>query len=70
MVILGILLLLGGIASAGYGILQNNDLEAQLASVFTKGSANPGTIWIIAGVAVAVIGLVLLIVGLSKKKKS
>lgn len=54
--ILGVILLVLGAVSVGYGYMHNNSLEAQLTSLFSSGTANPGTIFIIIGVVVAVIG--------------
>lgn len=54
--ILGVILLVLGAVSVGYGYMQNNSLEAQLTSLFSSGTANPGTIFIIIGVVVAIIG--------------
>lgn len=54
--ILGIILLILGVACAGYGYLQNNSIEAQLSSLLSTGTTNPGTIYIIIGAVVAVVG--------------
>ncbi|OUP62986.1 hypothetical protein B5F12_08905 [Pseudoflavonifractor sp. An176] len=54
--ILGAILLVLGVACAGYGYLQNNSIEAQLSSLLSTGTTNPGTIYIIIGAVVAVIG--------------
>ena len=68
MVIIGIILMVAGAISAIYGIAQNNSLEAQLGSFLSSGSVNPGTPWIVIGVIALLVGLVLLIMGLRKKK--
>ncbi|MGI6192982.1 MAG: DUF3185 family protein [Christensenellales bacterium] len=66
MFIAGIVLaVLGGI-SAIIGFVQNNSLEAQVASMFTRGVVNPGTTWIIIGVIAVVIGIVLMVLGRKK----
>lgn len=54
--ILGAILLILGVACAGYGYLQNNNIEAQLSSLLSTGTTNPGTIYIIIGAVVAVVG--------------
>ena len=54
--IFGMILLILGVACAGYGYLQNNSIEAQLSSLLSTGTTNPGTIYIIIGVVVAVVG--------------
>lgn len=69
MIIGGIILLIAGIASAVYGNSLNNDISSQLKSVFSSGQANPGNVWLYLGIAVAVVGLVLLIAGLVKANK-
>ncbi len=69
LIILGILMMAGGAGCAIHGVELNSSVEAQLTSMLTSGSANPGTSWIIIGVVVAIIGLILLIVGAVKKNK-
>lgn len=54
--IFGMILLILGVACAGYGYLQNNSIEAQLSSLLSTGTTNPGTIYIIIGAVVAVVG--------------
>lgn len=66
MFVLGLILMLGGIGAAGYGIYLNNDVEAQLTSLFSSGSMDPGNTWLIAGGVAAVVGLLLLIFGRKK----
>jgi len=70
MTILGILALIAGIACAVYGNSLNNDLGAQLESLLSKGSSNPGDTFLYIGIAVAVVGLILLIVGSKKRNKA
>lgn len=67
MLICGALLLAAGLASIIYGYILNNDYGAQVSAIFTSGSANPGTIWIIIGIVWFAVGAVLLAVILSKK---
>lgn len=68
MIIVGILLIAAGGASAIYGVTQNNSWEAQLSSLFSRGSSDPGTVWIIIGTLAVVVGLVLLIAGIAKTR--
>jgi len=68
MVIFGIILLIADTGLAIYGNSMNGDLEAQLSSLLEKGSANPGDIFLYIGIGAAVLGLILLISGLVKKK--
>lgn len=63
MFLLGILLVLGGLACAGYGFMQNNSLEAQFTSILSSGTANPGTIFIIIGVILLVVGILFCLSG-------
>lgn len=65
--ILGAVLLILGIVCAGYGYIQNNSIEAQLSSLLSTGTTNPGTTYIMIGVVVAVIGA--LVCGWSLYKK-
>ncbi|MDD3401225.1 MAG: hypothetical protein PHT58_06330 [Eubacteriales bacterium] len=63
----GIILMLAGAGSFFYGCFQNNDLGSQIESLFSKGIANPGDIWIYIGVTAFVIGIILTIAGAIKK---
>ncbi len=69
MTILGVILLIAGVISAVYGGILNNSIEAQLESLLTKGSANPGSVWLYVGIAAAVIGVILIVVGLKKRSQ-
>lgn len=68
MYITGIILLVVGVAGCIYGYSLNNSLEAQLSSLFEYGYSDPGTIFIIIGAVCAVLGVVFIIAGLTKKK--
>lgn len=70
MIIAGIICIIAGIILLIYGNSLNNDLSAQLMSVLQSGKGNPGTIWIIFGVAVAIVGVGLLLIGLKKKNSN
>lgn len=67
--VVGIILLILGIAGCVYGYYLNNDLEAQFFSVWEHGHANPGNIYLIAGGVVAVIGIAIIIWRLSAKRR-
>jgi len=67
MTILGAILVLVGLGSAIYGVAQNNDVEAQVMSVFSSGSMNPGAMWIIGGCVAMAIGIVLVFINMKKK---
>lgn len=69
MVIIGIIALIAGVGLAIYGNSLNNNVEAQIESLFSAGQVNPGNTWLYIGIAVGVIGLILLVVGISKSKK-
>jgi len=69
MTVLGIILAIFGLGSCIYGIVQNNSMDAQLSSIFSSGRVNPGTIFIIIGAALAVIGILFWIKGRSKNSK-
>lgn len=68
LVIIGIILIVLGAGGSIYGIIQNNSIEAQMKSLFENGSIDPGTVFIVGGAVIAVIGIVVLIKGLSRKK--
>ncbi len=61
--------MVAGVVSLIVGASMNNSLEAQLSSLFGGGGVNPGTPWIIIGIIAAIVGLVLLVIGIMKKKK-
>ena len=69
MLALGVIMLIGGIISAVFGNMQNNSLESQFNSFMSSGKVNPGDTFLYIGIAVAVIGLIFLIIGAVKKKK-
>ena len=68
MVFFGILLIALGIGATMYGNAMNSSLREQLFSLFNTGSFNPGSIWIIGGVAAIVIGVLLLLSALLRKR--
>ena len=68
MLISSAIFLILGIASAVYGISQNNNMEAQMRNLFEHGRVNPGTPYVVVGIVLVVIGIILLIVGLKKQK--
>ena len=69
MSIIGAFIIVLGIASAVYGNYLNNDFETQLGNLFETGRTNPGDVFMIIGIAVGVVGLILLIIGLIKHLK-
>lgn len=69
MIIIGVILAIAGIVSTIYGFFQNNSIDAQMESLFSTGSTNPGTIFIILGIVAIVLGAVLTYVGYKKSKK-
>lgn len=69
MIILGIILILAGAASYLYGNALNRDIEAQLTALFSTGSLNSGNPFIYAGIAIFVIGLLIMIIGIVRKQK-
>ena len=62
MLICGVIGAIVGIVLLIVGISQNNSIEAQLSNIFSGGGGNPGTVWIIIGIAA--------IAGYMKKKKN
>ncbi len=68
MLVLSIILIVAGAGSLIFGYTQNNSLERQLETLFSTGNSNPGTTWIIIGAIAAVVGVILLIASMSKKK--
>ena len=69
MIVLGVLALIAGVAMALIGNAQNNSISAQLGSLLNNGTANPGNTLLYIGIAVAVVGVILLIAGIAKKKR-
>lgn len=66
---LGIISILLGLAGVIYGSYLNNDWEAQLESLFSNGSTNPGTLFIIVGGALIGVGVILIIADIAKKSR-
>lgn len=67
MIVIGTILLIAGIGSTIMGFYMNNSLEAQMNALFSSGNVDPGTPWIIAGVGALIVGLILLIIGLTRR---
>lgn len=65
--IFGIILMVAGAGLMSHGSNLNNSLEAQLNSLLSSGSTNPGTAWVTFGALGAVLGLVLLIASFRKE---
>ncbi|OUN99633.1 hypothetical protein B5F98_00170 [Pseudoflavonifractor sp. An44] len=65
---LGVVLIILGLVCAGYGYTQNNTLEAQISSLLQSGATNPGTIFIFLGIGVAIVGVLLCIYSIVRKK--
>ena len=69
MIILGVIMLVAGIASYVYGNQMNNSIEMQVKSLLNSGTTNPGSIFVTIGIVVAVIGVILIVIGCIKKYK-
>ena len=69
MKIISVVAMLVGIVLAIIGFNKNGDPMAIAESVMNGGSANPGTMWIILGIAALAAGVVLLVIDLKKNKK-
>ncbi len=67
--VVGIFFMLAGIVSIICGIVQNDDLERRMEAVLAGRSANPGTVWIIVGAIVLVVGVILLVWHFEKAKQ-
>lgn len=67
MLVIGLILVLGGLGSLIYGFMQNNSLEAQVASFLSSGTTNPGTMFIVIGVVAVLLGIVLMIISRRRK---
>lgn len=61
MLIFGLIISFIGLASSIYGIVKNNDVEAQLESIFETGKTNPGTLFIVVGSLLIAVGIVLIV---------
>ena len=66
--IIGLVLAVIGIGLILYGNSQNNNIGAQLSSLFGSGQSNPGTPWMIIGGVVIGIGLIIVLAKITKKK--
>ena len=70
MIIFGIVIVILGVVSAVYGNHLNNDFEVQLENLFETGTTDPGDIFMFVGIAAAVVGLILFVMGLIKRTKN
>ena len=70
MILFGVILIVSGIVSIIYGVNQNNSLAAQLSSVFSRGSTDPGTIYIVLGVIGIIAGLIMVYIDYNNKNTS
>lgn len=60
----GVFLLVTGIVLWLYGAALNNDMDAQMNSLFENGKVNPGSTCTTLGIILTVIGLLVLIIGI------
>ena len=67
-IIIGVVIAIIGIGLLLYGHSQNNNIGAQLTSLFGSGRSNPGTPWMIFGGVSIGIGFVMVIAKLLNKK--
>lgn len=66
--VMGLIFIISGIISIVYGVNQNNSFAAQFESLFSSGSLDPGTPFIVIGVIGIVIGFIIIIVGYVKSQ--
>jgi drug/metabolite transporter (DMT)-like permease len=59
--IIGVIISTVGLILIVYGNSQNNNIGAQLSSLFGSGKTNPGTPWMIFGGAALGLGIILVI---------
>ena len=64
-----IILMCIGAVGIIYGEQLNSNIEAQLENIFSTGTANPGSVYVCIGIGIAVVGLILLIMGIVKRTK-
>lgn len=70
MIVVAVVLIIMGFISCYYGIEMNNDMDMQMESLFGSGKTDPGSIYILIGVALILSGLVLLIWEINHAKKT
>jgi len=68
MLILGAIILILGGGLAVHGLSLNQNFEAQLNAIFENGATNPGNVWLIIGIIVAVLGIAAIVFAILKKK--
>ena len=64
----GLIFIAGGVGLFIYGNNMNNNITAQLTSLFNTGSTNPGSVYITIGIVVGILGLIMFIAGILKKR--
>lgn len=65
--VFGVLFVIAGLISTIYGYYLNNSFEAQLSYLWNTGRTNPGTIFIVVGIAAAILGIVIAILSYTNK---
>ena len=68
-IISSIILYILGAISTIFGIVMNNDVEAQVVSILSGSGSNPGTVFSVIGVILLIVATILLVLGITKKKK-
>ena len=63
------ILVLAGFGSIVHGVNLNNNILSQVQSLFSSGSKNPGTTWIIVGVLGIIVGLIMAFCGYKKRNR-
>ena len=69
MMIIGGLMVVVGLILLIYGNSQNNNIGAQLSSLFGSGKTNPGTPWMIFGGVMLGVGIIMVAAKLFSNKK-
>ncbi|MBE6778753.1 MAG: zinc ribbon domain-containing protein [Ruminococcaceae bacterium] len=67
MMIFGVLLSIFGVILYSGGVDINNDMDAQMESIFSNGVANPGSTQETVGIVLLISGILLIIIGIAKK---
>ena len=68
LIIIGGILILAGFGSIIHGVSLNNSIISQVQRLFSSGSTNPGTTWIIVGIFGVIIGSIMAFYGYKKKE--
>ena len=68
MIAFGIILAILGTVGLVCGTSMNNNMSMQMESLFSNGTTNPGSMFVVLGAIALILGIILFIAGIAKRK--